>query len=352
MKFITNHFLKMGVVLCCTVTTSAFASCDTASNSPRPEWLNRGYSLAGYYVSIGTAERSGNTPAQQREISENDAKKHLVEEIEVTIESKYENNTEVINNLVNQYASSKLTSKTELMLRDLKVKERWTDKESCTLHTLVIISNESAAHAKNVKLHTNRLESMKALLARGADKGMYKEAKARQQYLEDAQLIFNEIDFTVLNESYTKAVYMKKITDMLASVRNEISQSQGRIALFALNPDGKIPSEVVAKMLDQIRAGNTKADRLMVACSAASECLDKAKERGFEMLTWLKIDGRIEVSNMGALKGTVSVSKTLYDVKSRHVINKPVTASAQVIGWGNDEINWESAAEKAIQDLH
>lgn len=350
--------LTSSVVLSSIIAVPAFSSCESASTTPKPEWLKMDYSIPGHYMSVGIAEKSDKSLEEQRKISENDAKAHLAEEIEVTIESKFEGQTKVINNLVDQFASKNIKVSTIEVLHDLKIKAQWTDKENCTLYTLVSISNESVAHAKAVKLHKNRLEGMKELLDRGSDKETYKEARVRQQYLEDAQLIFSEIDFTLLRETNMNSatssqfVYSHKITEALSNVRNEITQSKGRTALFAINPDGKIPAEVIEKMLDQLRAENTKADRLMVTCSAASECLDRAKERGFEILTWLKIDGRVETSNMGALKGIVSVSKTNYDITHRNIINQPLNASAHVIGWGNDEVNWASAAEKALQNLH
>jgi len=350
--------IKSTVILL-TAVVPAFSSCEYASNTPKPQWLNGGYSIPGYHVGIGTAESSGKTAKEQRDDSENDAKKHLTEEIEVKIVSNFEDKFVVSNNIVDKYASHSLTSKAELVLNNLKVQDRWTDKTSCTMYTLVMISNEEASKAIEEKKRKNNIEdsrkalsAMKVLIAMGTDKNKYKEPKTRKGYIEEAQSIYNTIQFDLLNEMNNKPVYSKRMSDTILGINNEISQSKGRIALFAINPDGKIPSEVIGKMLDMLRASNTKADRLMVTCSAATECMDKAKEGGFELLTWLKIDGRVETTSMGALKGTIAVSKTDYDVINKRIINKPANASSQVLGWGNDQINWDIAAEKAIEDLH
>ncbi len=48
-------------------------------------------------------------------------------------------------------ALSKVTVSAEEVLRDLKIKGRWLDKESCTLYTLMAISKQSVAQSKREK---------------------------------------------------------------------------------------------------------------------------------------------------------------------------------------------------------
>ena len=329
------------------------ASCEGASNTPRPDWVSRpDYSLPAYYVGIGSADKNGKSVDEQRNASENDAKQHLVEQIEVTIRAENKQSKQVRNNKeLQETSSSEVVVTAAEVLRDLKVRDRWVDKDSCVIYSLMVIGKDSVAQAKREKLMRPRLDKMKALLEAGTDRDKNRDAQIRRQALEDAKLVFDGIDFALISEDYGKAAYAKRIADALSAVGNEIAESRTRMAVFALNRDGRIPAEVLGRMLDQLREGNAKVDRLMVSCTSADECLDKAKERGFGLLALLKVDGKIETSEMGALKGTLSVSKTVYDVSAHKTLKGSSSASAQVIGWGDDELDWDAAADKVMQDL-
>ena len=62
------------------------------SNTPRPAWVSRpDYSLPQAYFGVGEASRDGRSRDEQTRRSEDDAKSHLVQQIEVTI--KAENST-------------------------------------------------------------------------------------------------------------------------------------------------------------------------------------------------------------------------------------------------------------------
>jgi hypothetical protein len=87
----------------------------------------------------------------------------------------------------------------------------------------------------------------------------------------------------------------------------------------------------------------------MAECSSEEDCISRAKEMGFSRLTLLIAQNQIVTSQMGTLKGTITVSKTVYDIESRKVIRGPDTATAQVIGWSSAELDWNMAAEKAMQ---
>lgn len=89
----------------------------------------------------------------------------------------------------------------------------------------------------------------------------------------------------------------------------------------------------------------------MAECSNVEDCIKRANERGFSMLALLKANSRVTTSQMGALKGTLTVSRTVYDIDSRKVLKGPDTVSAQVIGWSNEELDWHAAAEKAMQNF-
>jgi LPP20 lipoprotein len=329
-----------------------FSSCDGGSNEPRPDWVSKpDYSLPEVYVGVGSAEKDGKSRDEQSKASEDNAKSQLVQRIEVTIKAENEQSTRVSKQGVQQDAMSKVTVRAEEVLRDLKTKDRWVDKDTCAMYTLMVISKESVAQAKREKLMKNRLEKFKTLLGEGSDRDKTPDINVRLKYLEDAQALLRDTDFKLLPEEIGKDASAKRLHEAFDHLFKETSQTKGRMALFALNPDGKLRAEQIGKMLDQLRSGDNSADRLMADCNTVPDCISRAKEAGFSMLSLLKASSRVETSPMGALKGTLTVSRTVYDIESRKIVKGPDTSSAQVIGWSNEELDWDAAADKAMQGL-
>ncbi|HLP97296.1 MAG TPA: LPP20 family lipoprotein [Sideroxyarcus sp.] len=329
-----------------------FSSCDAGSHEPRPEWVSKlDYSLPGHYVGVGSAEKDGKSRDEQSKSSEENAKSNLIQQIEVTIKAETEQSTRVSKQGVQQDATSKVSVTAEEVLRDLKVKGRWLDKDSCTQYTLIAISKESVAQAKREKIMKNRLEKFKLELAEGSDRDKNRDIKVRRKHLDDAQALLADTDFGLLPEELGKEVYTKRLNEVLGQLGREAAEVKGRTALFALNQDGKLRADVLGKMLDQLRSSDNTTDRLMADCNTADDCISRAKERGFTMLTLLKANSRVEISPMGALKGTLTISRTVYDIESGKVLKGADTVSAQVIGWSNEELDWNAAAEKAMQGL-
>jgi len=342
--------LVIGILFAMPARAGLFSGCDEASKEPMPVWVSKvDYSLPGYYVGVGSAVDSGRNRDEQIRASEDSAKSHLVQQIEVTIRAENEQSTRVSNDKVQKDILSKVTVSAEEVLRDLQVKARWTDKESCTLYTLMTISKSSVAHAKREKLMRSRLAKFKSDLAEGSDRDKNRDVKVRRKYLENAKALLDDTDFSLLPDELGKTVYAKRLDDAMANLNKAVSQVKGRTALFAINRDGALHSDVIGKMLDQLRAKDATADRLMSDCTQESDCITVAKERGFTTLTLLKADSRVSTSPMGALKGTLTVSRVLYDIDSRKILKGPDTVSAQVIGWSNSELDWNAAAEKAMQ---
>jgi hypothetical protein len=62
-------------------------------------------------------------------------------------------------------------------------------------------------------------------------------------------------------------------------------------------------------------------------------------------------DCRVGISQMGSLKGKLTVTKRVYDLDSRKILDESHAMSAEVIGWSNEELDWNAAAEKVMQGL-
>lgn len=328
-----------------------FSSCDGASKEKMPDWVSKpDYSRPGYYVGVGSAEKDGKTKDVQMKAAEDNAKSNLVQRIEVTIRAENSQNTHVTNNGVEKDTRSRVIVSAEEVLRDLQVKDRWLDPDTCTQHTLMITSQQSVAQAKREKTMKNRLETFKLHLAAGSDREKNRDITVRGKFLDDARALLMDTDFSVLPDELGKDVYTKRLNEIVIQFNKESSQVRGRTALFALNQDGSLNDSILGKILDQLRAGNASADILMAECNTAEDCISRARERGFSMLALLNTNSQVSTSQMGALKGVITVSRTVYDIES-HKIMKADIGKGEIIGWSDAELDWETAAEKAIQDL-
>lgn len=351
-KIILACWLSAGITLSIPASAGLFSSCDGASKEPRPEWVAKyDYSIAGSYVGVGAAEKDGKDKEEQNKAAENNARTVLVQRIEVTIRADDEQSTRVGKQGVQKDVQSKITVSAEEVLRDLQVKGRWQDPDSCTQYVLLAISKTSVAQAKRERLMKQRLEKFKNLLLVGTDRDKNPDINVRRKHLEDAQALLLETDFSLLPEEIRKEIYAKRLDEAMSHLSRAVAQVKGRMAVFALNQGVTLRSDVIAKMLDQLKASNSNTDRLIADCDNVDDCIKRASERGFNMLALLKADGKVTTSQMGALKGTLTISKTVYDIESHKIVTGPDTVSAQVIGWSNDELDWLAATDKAMQNF-
>lgn len=330
-----------------------FASCAGGSKEPKPEWVSKlDYSLPGYYVGVGTARKvDGKDLDEQIRMSEEHAKSRLVQQIEVKIKSEISQSVSESNGEGRLDASSKVTVSADEVLRGLKIKARWIDPESCAQYTLMVISEKAIAVAKNEKTMKKRLDDFKVLLAKGSDRGTFRDIKVRRKFLGEAQALLAGTDFSVLPEEAGKDFFEIQLKEALEAMNKESSQVKGRMAIFAINQDGRLRTDLIGKMLDQLRSSDSTTDRLMADCETVQECINNAREKGFAKLALLKAGSQVGTSPMGALKGTLTVSRTVYDIESQKIVKGPDVVSTQVIGWSNEELDWDTAAEKAMEGL-
>lgn len=323
-------------------------SCESGANEPQPKWVSKlDYSEADYYVGVGSSEKL-DASARQAE-SEASAKRALVEHINVRIKSDNEQSTSVSNAKVSRDEVSKITVSADENLRGLKTKSRWLDKDRCTLFTLVVVSKKSVEESNLEKIMKIRFEKFKILLADGIDRHKNPDINDRRKNLEDAQGLLLDTDFARLPEENRKPFYEQQLKDAFAAISQEISQAKDRMALFVLNKDHTLNDGVIGKMVDLMREESVSTDRLMEHCEQEQECIRAAHDRAFTKLTILVANCQVETSQMGSLKGRLTVTKKIYDLASRKMLDGSSTRSAEVIGWSSDELDWNAAAEKVIR---
>ena len=328
------------------------SDCDGASDKPKPDWVSRqDYSKPGYYVGVGSSDKKDTTKRQEE--SETLATKELVEHIEVKIKAENEQSTSVNNQGVQKDAFSKVTVSADEVLRGIVTQDQWLDKDTCRLYSLKVISTQAVAQAKLEKTMKIRLGKFKERLAEGSNRDKNPDINVRRQDLADAQSLLQEIDFKQLSDVATvnsRGYYEQQLKDAFASINKESSQAKG-MAVFVLNKDHNLKDNVIGKMVDQLRSADQSTDRLMDNCDQEEACKKVAKEHGFGKLTILIANCKVEVSQMGSLKGTLTVTKKIYDLNNRRIIDESHAMSAEVIGWSNDELDWNAAEEKVMLGL-
>lgn len=352
-RIVLSAALLAAILFAMPVWSWPFSSdCEGASDKPKPEWVSKpDYSLPGYYVGVGFSDKKDK--AERQKESETLATKDLVEHIEVTIKAENEQSTSVNNQGVQRDAFSKVTVSADEVLRGVVTRDHWLEKDTCMLYSLNVISTQAVAQAKLEKTMKIRLDKFKERLDEGSNRDKNPDISVRRQDLDEAQLLFQEIDFKQLADVATvndKSYYEQQLKDALAKINKESSQAKG-MALFVLNKDHRLKDSVIGKMVDQLRSADQSTDRLMDNCDQEDTCRKVAKERGFDKLTLLVANCQVEVSQMGSLKGKLTVTKKIYDLDNRRIIDESQAKSAEVIGWSNDELDWSAAAEKVMQGL-
>ncbi|MEI7843963.1 MAG: LPP20 family lipoprotein [Gallionellaceae bacterium] len=336
----TSIAFLIGLLLATPSWAGLFSSgaCDSASKESMPDWVsNSDYNLPGYQIGVGWAEREGKNKDEQREAAEANAKMYLVQRIKVTISAVVVQGTNVSNERVQKTASSKITSSSEQELRGMQIKQHWVNKENCRDYVLVTISDSAVYFNK-----------FKALLADGKDSDKNGDVRARKGFLDDAKALLPLIDFKKL-PGELKASYEKQLEEAFAANNKELSKVKGRMAVFPMSKDGVISQNILDKAAGKLLASNATLVRLNANCASADECIGKAREMDFTALTLLEINAQVGVTTMGSYKGTIKITRTIYDTDSPKMPKSKNVGTAVVIGWSDDDLDWGTATEKAME---
>lgn len=329
---------------------SFFNSCE-GTDEPKPAWVsNPGYAEAGSFVGIGMATREGRDAEQQNRMATENAYHNLAQQIEVTITAVNAQKVNVTNQRVQKDESSSVTVSASEVLREVKIKGRWLDVSSCTLHLLMSVSKATIEQTKKEKVMRTRLSQVKSLLTTGGDALKTPDVGLRRKALEEAQWLLAEIDFSVLSDELSKEVYGKQLDDIRAGLSRESLQTEGRTALVVLAKGARLPEAIVSNLYDRAIAQEATLVRLS-DCDSEESCKQRAKEKGFSQLTVYTLATQMATSSLGALTGTLTVTKIVHNLARGNVQKGPDTVQADVVGWNRSAMDWPLAMEKAWGQL-
>jgi hypothetical protein len=328
--------------------------CDRGSSSPRPLWVSQAeaFSQPGFKVGVGTAERSGKSVDEQRAAAEADAKKHLVQQLEVRVTASDSHRVAVSQGEVDSAASSEVVVEAEAVLRGLKFKEHWVDPETCIDYTLALVSEESVAAAQHEKTMRGHWLEFKRLFAASQDAKVTPEIQQRRALLDEAQALFLALDFKLLPEqAISQPIVAKQLRDAQVALSKQLTTVSGRVALFAFNQEGALEAPFFEMLLENFKNSGTNRIRLSVSCEDDQACMTMAKAQGFSQLMVLTVSSEGFRTDLGMYKVILRVSKKVYDLESRKSSVEERT-SVQMIAMNRSEFNWEFAVKKVVNNLN
>jgi hypothetical protein len=140
---INHKFILLIFLLYATPGVSFAYRCDFLSERSMPSWVEKRPDILGYYVGVGSSEMR-DTVEEQIESSQQNALVNLGKEISVSVQGKF---TDTIasddSGKVRQEVESVTETRVQELLRGANIKEKWLDRKSCILWTLITVSRES-----------------------------------------------------------------------------------------------------------------------------------------------------------------------------------------------------------------
>jgi len=218
----------LGVFLGFNSIVSYAASCDFIPPAPQPEWTFESPALKGYYVGVGLAEEDDDGADAQIEKARQQAVADLASSIEVSVrsslkidirEQRSDDDAEVDKDI--QQLTETIT---DTSLKDVQVDSTWLDRKRCIVWVRVKIARSIIDAKQNKELQTRKVELLDTLYdkARNAESS----AIARSNALDQAYILFDEIDFAALKGTTSKAYYQRLLDNLAKKVRKSASSVQ------------------------------------------------------------------------------------------------------------------------------
>lgn len=294
--FVKKNTLRLGLaILLCVVSVSAYADCNFLPPAPQPDWTFDSSAIKGYYVGVGLAE-DDDGPDAQIEKAKQQAIADLASSIEVSVRSslKIDIREQRIGDDVDvEQDIQQLTETiTDTSLKEVQLDATWLDRKRCIVWVRVKIARSIIEAKQNRELQTRKLVLLDNLYDRASDKTA--SASEKSNALDQAYIIFNEIDFAALKGVTSKTYYQRLLDNLGKKVRKtassiqlaeELRQQAEQLLLQAnkasdANTRKRNTAEAVSK-LKQIIANNPVGDSSVsfISESAAFKIAEVEKTR-------------------------------------------------------------------------
>ena len=199
-----------------------------------------------------------------------------------------------------------------------------------------------------MKVKFNRMHD---LYDKGTENKEVRNLNNKIELLSNALSLLDELDFKILQEERKSDFYQQKFNAEIARFKNKLDQNRSRILISHLLQSDKLSQGEVDKIIGHMMSLSNNIIRLSKGCDIVEHCRNISREKGFGRLALVKMNKDIKQSSMGAYKGTLSVEVTFYNVQPENdtIIKGPVFTFGQVMGWTEENLNWDEAIGKIIK---
>lgn len=204
------------------VPVAVFAdSCDFLPPSPQPSWTFDSPAIDGFYTGVGLAEEDDEGADAQIEKARQSAVADLASSIQVSIRSSLRVEITQQDDDVDRDIEQLTETITNTSLQDVQVDETWLDRRRCIVWVRVKVSRAAIEAKRHRELQNRKLGLLDSLYDKASDKQA--SATAKSNALDQAYILFAEIDFVALKGITSKAYYQRLLDNLAKTVRRSAS---------------------------------------------------------------------------------------------------------------------------------
>lgn len=322
------------------VETLQAAECAFLPDAPAPEWIKSAPSISGFYAGVGSAGKKENWE-NQINASFQSGLADIAQQFSISVEHSF---TDIVGETrkgatSNSKQSVQMVTKTSVqqLLQDAAVHDKWLDRKSCVLWTLVKIP-------KGSMLSNEKLRLVEALIENCAET-MPGTPQEKLALLKRGGVLLGEVVFSYIH-GHNEFAYYRGIIDELKGKYSGMVAKNGTVIVARQN--GEIPAEVfnllTGKIASIVPGSNPVPGKV---CNSTDSCLDTAKSYGANRMIYVEVEADVKGMVLGAHKGTLKVSVSAYDVGERRAKGTPIVFKSSVFApYDKNGLDWLLASKK------